>query len=280
MKNFLIRVATGAVFAVTLLGGILYNKYTFGALFAIVTILSVREFCSLIHNYKKTTFSTPFAMGCGVALFAAMFITFHMNQTCKPTLPLFAPYILLVIIAMVRQLFDTKSKPLDNMAYFIMSQVYVALPFSLLCVLSAAGADTEGTYNFLMPLSIFIFIWFNDTGAFLFGCTLGRHKMFERVSPKKTWEGFAGGAFAAIVAGVALSHFSDIMSLWEWIGMGLTVVATATLGDLIESVMKREMQIKDSGNILPGHGGMLDRFDSTLLAVPAAVVYLSFIGIL
>ena len=104
--------------------------------------------------------------------------------------------------------------------------------------------------------------------------------MFERVSPKKTWEGFAGGALTAMGAGVVLSHFFDAMTLWEWVGMGATVVATATLGDLIESCMKREMKIKDSGNILPGHGGMLDRFDSTLLAAPSVIVYLSLIGII
>ena len=280
MKKFLVRVATGAVFAITLLGGMLCNKYTFGALFAIITMLSVREFCSLIHKYKKTTFSTAYAMLCGLCLFAAMFATYHIIEPGKPVLPLFAPYIILIVVAMIRQLFDTKSKPLDNFAYFILSQVYVALPFALLCMLSTAGVKIDQTYNFLMPLSIFIFIWFNDTGAFLFGCTLGRHKMFERVSPKKTWEGFAGGAFAAIGAGVALSHFSDVMSLWEWVGMGLVVVATATLGDLIESTMKREMQIKDSGNILPGHGGMLDRFDSTLLATPSVIAYLALISIL
>lgn len=280
MKGFLTRVVTGAIFAVTLLGGILCNKYTFGVLFAIVSMLSVREFCSLIHKYKKTTFSTWLAMLCSLCLFGAMYATYHLKEATEPALPLFAPYILLVVFAMIRQLFDTKSKPLDNLAYFIFSQVYTALPFALLCLLSTGGAKIGETYNSLLPLSIFIFIWFNDTGAFLFGCTLGRHKMFERVSPKKTWEGFAGGALAAVGAGIALSQFSDIMSLWEWTGMAIVVVATATLGDLIESTMKREMQIKDSGNILPGHGGMLDRFDSTLLATPSVIAYLALVGII
>lgn len=280
MKNFFTRVATGAIFAITLVGAILCNKYTFGALFAIVTLLSVREFCQLVHKYKKTTFCTWYAVLCSLFLFGAMYMTFHMKEAHKPALPLFAPYILLVVIAMVRQLFDTKSKPLDNFAYFTLSQMYVALPFSLLCLLSTGGAEVGYTYNFLLPLSIFIFIWFNDTGAFLFGCTLGRHKMFERISPKKTWEGFAGGALVAVGAGIALSHFSDIMTLWEWIGMAIVVVVTGTLGDLVESTMKREMQIKDSGNILPGHGGMLDRFDSTLLATPSVIAYLAFVGII
>jgi phosphatidate cytidylyltransferase len=104
--------------------------------------------------------------------------------------------------------------------------------------------------------------------------------MCERVSPKKTWEGFAGGTLVTIGAGVALYYITDTMAIWEWIGMAIVVVATATLGDLIESTMKREMQIKDSGNILPGHGGMLDRFDSTLLATPSVIAYLALVGVL
>lgn len=278
MKNFLIRTATGAIFVAVLLGGMLYNKYTFGILFALLTMLAVREFCGLVKEYKKTTFSTVAAVVGGAYLFFALFVRNHLGG--EYSLQLFAPYIGIVILVFIAQLFDTKSKPLDNFAYFVFSQVYTALPFALLNVLSTAGATGGESYSFVLPLSIFVFIWSNDSGAFCFGCTLGKHKMFERVSPKKTWEGFAGGAFAAVVAGVVLSHFFDVMNVWEWIGMAITVVTTATFGDLIESCIKREMQIKDSGNLLPGHGGMLDRFDSTLLAVPAAIIYLSFIGVL
>ena len=104
--------------------------------------------------------------------------------------------------------------------------------------------------------------------------------MFERISPKKTWEGFAGGATVAVIAGIVMAQHFEVMNVWEWIGMALTVVAASTLGDLIESGIKREIQIKDSGNFLPGHGGMLDRFDSTLLAVPCVVLYLNLIGVL
>ena len=104
--------------------------------------------------------------------------------------------------------------------------------------------------------------------------------MFERISPKKTWEGFAGGAVVAVIAGLVMARFFPVMSMWEWAGMALTVVVAGTLGDLVESGIKREMQIKDSGNFLPGHGGMLDRFDSTLLAVPCVVLYLNLIGVL
>ena len=205
MKNFLIRTATGAIFVAVLLGGMLYNKYTFGILFALLTMLAVREFCGLVKEYKKTTFSTVAAVVGGAYLFFALFVRNHLGG--EYSLQLFAPYMGIVILVFIAQLFDTKSKPLDNFAYFVFSQVYTALPFALLNVLSTAGAAGGESYSFVLPLSIFVFIWSNDSGAFCFGCTLGKHKMFERVSPKKTWEGFAGGAFVAVVAGVVLSHF-------------------------------------------------------------------------
>jgi phosphatidate cytidylyltransferase len=278
MKKFLIRTATGAAFVAVLLGAILYGKTSFGILFAAVTAMSVLEFCRLINGYKNTTFSKALAVAGGVYLNFAVFAACHC--ACLSTMALFLPYILIVAYAFVRQLFDTRSNPLDNYAYFVLSQVYAALPFALLNLISTAGAEPGTTYSWLMPISIFIFIWCNDSGAFCVGCTMGRHKMFERVSPKKTWEGFFGGVAVAVAAGIVMSRFFTIMNIWEWTGMALTVAVSGTLGDLVESSMKREMQIKDSGNILPGHGGMLDRFDSTLLAVPCVVIYLSLIGIL
>lgn len=278
MKKFLIRVATGLFVVVALVGSILLGKEWFGSLFLIVTMLSVNEFCTLVSKHKNTTFNKWWAILGGGYLFAAFYAVCHFEV--KQMLPIFAPYIALAVYMFIQQVFSTKGSKLDNFAYFTLSQVYAALPFAMLNILSTGGASEGTTYCYLLPLCIFVFIWCNDSGAFCVGCTLGRHKMFERVSPKKTWEGFAGGTLVTIGAGVILSYTTDIMTIWEWTGMAVVVVAAATLGDLIESCMKREMQIKDSGNLLPGHGGILDRFDSTLLAVPSAIVYLSLIGII
>lgn len=278
MKKFIIRTLTGALFVAALVGSIIYGKSSFGALFTVITLLAVNEFCTIVENYKETTFSKWLAVLGGCYLFIASYLSLHMGNANPLTL--FAPYMVIVAYVFIRQLFNATSKPLDNFAYFTLSQIYVALPFALLNLLSTGCAGQDETYSYILPLSIFIFIWCNDTGAFCVGCTLGRHKMFERVSPKKTWEGFVGGAAVAIVAGYIMSLFFPQMTLLEWTGMAAVTVIAGTLGDLVESCIKREMQLKDSGSMLPGHGGFLDRFDSTLLAVPCVIVYLTFIGIL
>ena len=161
------------------------------------------------------------------------------------------------------------------------SQLYVALPFALLNVLAFQTIPTEtvSQYLFIFPLSIFIFNWMNDTGAYCTGVLFGKHPLFKRISPKKSWEGSIGGAVFCMAAAFALAHFFPIYSTGEWIGLSLTVVVFGTWGDLTESLMKRQLGIKDSGNILPGHGGILDRFDSAMLAIPAAVVYLFALSI-
>ena len=142
------------------------------------------------------------------------------------------------------------------------------------------------TFNSLLPLSVFIFLWVNDTGAYCTGSLLGRHKLFPRISPAKSWEGSIGGAIFVLAAAYAIGYYDNmlvmdgdnsgrgLLSIPAWLGLGLVVVIFGTWGDLVESLFKRTLGIKDSGNILPGHGGMLDRFDSSLLAIPAAVVYL------
>ena len=130
------------------------------------------------------------------------------------------------------------------------------------------------SYNPILPLSIFIFLWLSDTGAYCVGSLIGKHRLFERISPKKSWEGSIGGGVVAIGASFILAHYFTIMSMWEWAGLALVVVIFGTWGDLTESLLKRQLHVKDSGTILPGHGGMLDRFDSALMAIPAAVFYL------
>ena len=271
MKKLLVRVATGAVFGIVLLASILYNNISFGVLFALVTCLAVNEFCNLVHEYKKTTFSTPIAVIGGLYLFLAFFM---LDKVANPFM-LFIPYLILIVFTFTRELYKKTGSPLDNFAYFALSQLYAAFPFALLNILSTFG---PGAYNYIMPLSIFIFLWCSDSGAYFVGSAIGRNKLFERISPKKTWEGSIGGGVLALIAAYIMSIYFPTLGPIEWMGMATVVVVTGTWGDLIESCMKREMGIKDSGNILPGHGGILDRFDSAILAIPSVVIYLYILG--
>lgn len=274
MNTMLVRILTGAAFGIILLGAILYGHTSFAALFTLVSMLAVNEMSNLIHEYKKTTFSTLIAVIGGGYLFFTLYAITHLGITNYTAL--FAPYLLLMVYTFVRELYKKEGSSLDNYAYFVLTQLYAALPFALLNVLSTVGAEGS-TYSHMLPLAIFVFIWCNDSGAYFVGCSIGRHKMWERVSPKKTWEGTIGGVVVAMIAGYVMSIFFTQMNVWQWMGLAAVVAVSGTYGDLIESCMKREMGIKDSGKILPGHGGMLDRFDSTILAVPCALIYLSII---
>ena len=168
------------------------------------------------------------------------------------------------------------------MAYTMLGQMYIALPLALINVL-AFKRDEYGNfsgYDMLLPLSVFILLWANDSGAYCFGSMFGKHKLFPRISPGKTWEGSVGGGiFAVVIAGVIgilanSGSEAHVLNVAQWLGLGAVVVVFGTWGDLVESLFKRTIGVKDSGKILPGHGGMMDRFDSSLLAIPAAVLYL------
>jgi phosphatidate cytidylyltransferase len=193
----------------------------------------------------------------------------------------FIPYLVSIIYMLIAELYLIHDDPVGDWSYTMMSQLYIALPFSLLNVLAFRSTGYDIQYTYLAPLAVFVFLWINDTGAYLCGSLLGKHKLFPSISPGKSWEGSIGGGFLVVAIAVLIWYLTDQygvndlgLNAYEWAGLGLTVVIFGTWGDLVESLFKRTLGIKDSGNILPGHGGMLDRFDSSLLAIPATVVYL------
>lgn len=279
MKNLIIRAITGAVFVAIMVVGISFRPDVMILLFATITGLTIWEFTGLVNQSENVAVNRFISTAAGIYFFLAV------AGYCSGLTPsaAFVPYLLTVVYLLVSELYLKQTNPINNWAYTMLSQMYIALPFSMINVLAFRSTpDGNVTFEWLLPLSLFIFLWTNDTGAYCSGSLLGRHKLFPRISPGKSWEGSIGGAVFVMIA-AAIIYFLNVgqtdglvagMPLWQWLGLGLVVVVFGTWGDLVESLFKRTLGIKDSGNILPGHGGMLDRFDSSLMAIPAAVVYL------
>ena len=273
MKNFVTRTLTAiGIVAVQVLCTYL-SPLSLAALFLLLTALTVNEFIKIISQRGEVVVSRPIVIVGSCYLFFAFWLN---SLTRGESLVVFFPYLLFLIYCYIKELFGKHPNPIANLGTIMLSQMYVVLPLSLINVLAFTPFEcyhSEAPY-YAITLAIYIFIWVNDTGAYLSGITLGRHKMFPRISPKKSWEGAIGGALATIASAFIIAHFYTFMELWQWIGMALVVVLAGTFGDLTESMVKRQLDIKDSGHILPGHGGFLDRLDSMLFAIPAVVAYL------
>lgn len=276
MSNLVVRSLTGIVFVAVLVGGTLYSPLTFTVLFALITGLSVWEFSTNVNNHAGASVNRLINTVAGVYLFLAF--SGYCADFVKPDA--FIPYLVSIMYLLISELYLQKRNPLKNWAYAFASQIYVALAFSLLNVLAFQYNPLINRTEFLpiYALSIFIFLWTSDSGAYLCGSMLHKYfpaKLFPRISPNKSWVGSIGGGLLCLVAATLLWHFNPgTLPLLHWLGLSLTVCVFGTWGDLVESLFKRQLGIKDSGHVLPGHGGMLDRFDSSLLAIPAAVLYL------
>ena len=282
MNNFVARTITGILFVATIVVCFL-NPTAMIFLFALVTGLTVWEFTGLVNDRPGVTVNRFISTVAGVYFFLAM------AGTCSgfTSSTVFIPYLITIIYLLIAELYAKQEDPIHDWAYTMMSQMYVVLPFSLLNMLAFRAAPEGIMYIYTLPLSVFVFLWVNDTGAYCCGSLFGKHKLFPRISPGKSWEGSVGGGVFVLAAAALVWYLTDSydmnptgMDMWEWMGLGLVVVVFGTWGDLVESLFKRTLGIKDSGNILPGHGGMLDRFDSSLLAIPGAVVYLFSITLL
>ena len=286
--NLIVRSLTGIIFVIVLVGGILWSPTSFGLLFTIITGMTVWEFCTIINKNEGTQVNRLITTVAGVYLFFAV-LGFNRNIVGAE---IFIPYLVSIIYLLISELYFDRAKSIYNWAFSLMAQRYIALPFSLLNVLSYVVSRDSYTleYNVVytptLVLSVFIYLWASDTGAYCFGSMLGKHKLFPRISPNKTWEGSIGGGITAIIASQIIAYFckdfyygNDTVNAIAWGGLAIIVVIFGTWGDLAESLLKRKLGIKDSGNILPGHGGMLDRFDSSLIAIPAAVIYIYTLNI-
>lgn len=271
MKNLIIRALTGIIFVVVLISAICIHPIFFLILFCIITGLTLWEFGGLVKHYENANLQRTVNMLGGVYLFIATFV--HANGLTDGKI--FLPYLLFIMLTMIAELYYKAPNPINNWAFTLFAQIYCAGSFSMLNFIGAEpGTPGVMSYTPLFIMAIFIFVWLDDTGAYLVGSLIGKHKLFERISPKKSWEGFFGGLILALASSQVFAWFAPEINRMNWLGLAATVVLFGTWGDLIESLLKRTLGVKDSGNVLPGHGGMLDRFDSVMLAVPASYIYI------
>jgi phosphatidate cytidylyltransferase len=270
MKNLYLRGATGFLYVALITGSILWNQYTFAGLFSIMLFFCLREFYGLLNTHRKVNIPVIYNSAGGVLLFIST------GLYASGTLPytIFAVYLLYWVILLISGLYTKPADPLVQFAYVFLGQCYIAFPFVLLNFLAFPPYPVGLAYYPLFLLSLFVFIWINDTGAFAIGMLFGKRRLFPRISPKKSWEGFFGGLFFTIASSLIFAYYEPLISYYHWISIAVLVALFSVWGDLIESLIKRTLGIKDSGNALPGHGGFLDRLDSLLLAVYAPVLYM------
>ena len=277
-KNLIVRTITGVLFVACMVCG-MFNAKAIIVLFSLITGLSIWEFCSLVNKEKEDiTVNSAIATVAGVYFFLAVA---GFRTGLVGNFVVFVPYLLTIVYLFISELYTKNKDAIGDWAYTMLSQMYIALPFSMINILAFEYNEFDGQIHFdaLLPLSIFIFLWTNDTGAYCSGSLFGKHKLFPRISPGKSWEGSIGGGILVLIVAAVIGYLTNDgeahrLSILGWMGLGLVVVFFGTWGDLVESLFKRTLGVKDSGNILPGHGGMLDRFDSSLMAIPAAVIYL------
>lgn len=277
LKNLITRSITGILYVAILVTCFL-QAFNMVIVFALITGLATWEFTGLVNEHKHVNVNRLITTVAGVYFFLAVA---GMNSGAIQTNAVFVPYLLTIIYLFISGLYTKSDDSVNDWAYTMLSQMYIALPLSTINVIAfRQAADGLNYYYYLLPLSIFIFLWTNDTGAYCTGSLFGKHKLFPRISPAKSWEGSIGGGILVLIV-ASVMYFIESqgenlsgLNLIEWLGLGLVVVVFGTWGDLVESLLKRTLGIKDSGNILPGHGGILDRIDSSLMAIPASVVYL------
>jgi phosphatidate cytidylyltransferase len=279
LNNFVKRAITGALFVAVTLTLILVNHWTFLAFLLIANIWLSIEFLRIVKSddSKPAVFSTIIT-GCFAIILAFVGYYFKSDNSL---------YWLILVPALfifIEELFQNKKNPLRNISFALMSLFYISMPL----ILSLKLVTGDSFYYQLSNISfqpellvgVLVLIWIFDSMAYVTGVPLGKHKMFVRVSPKKSWEGTIGGAFFTILAGIFINNFIPVISLTDWIIISAIVIVFGTIGDLIESLFKRSINIKDSGEFLPGHGGLLDRLDSFIFTIPWIFVYFIIRGVL
>ncbi|MDD3567108.1 MAG: phosphatidate cytidylyltransferase [Bacteroidales bacterium] len=269
MSSFLKRTISGALFVILITGGIILGRFSFFIVFLVLMELTMLEFYRLTF---KARVKPQYLYG--MILGAIVFIINHLFAIGMLGHYIFLGIIPLVLSIFLIELYRNHQKPIHNIAFTLLGIIYVAIPFSLLNYFVLSHTSYHIGYRTHILLGYFILLWTNDSGAYVVGLSIGRNRMFPRISPKKSWEGLVGGLFFTILASWILSLTFIEISFFHWAVIGLITASTGIFGDLVESMFKRSVGVKDSGKIMPGHGGLLDRFDCVLLSAPIVFVYL------
>ena len=280
MNNFWARTITGLSMVFILIAALFLNEWVFAAVFLVVVILGLREFYGLITTTNRQP-QKIYGTIAGVLTYLAILGIKIINRPGIILLPDWITFslplllvlpVILLFLTFIIEIYRKLPDPLTNVALTILGILYIALPLALLNLL-----DSEQVHHFAGLPSIltgyFLLTWFYDTGAYLFGKQFGKHKFFERISPRKTWEGTIAGAVVAFLTATGLFYLVRDIPLADWYALTIIVLVFGTFGDLIESLFKRCLDVKDSGSILPGHGGILDRFDTLFISAPFVFLY-------
>lgn len=262
LKNLQTRTIAGIIYIALVLLGILGGEISFAIIFALLLGLALYELYRLTEKEKSNLAYKMINIISGIAIFLSTLMPISVGSISLP----FVIFIIYIIALLVATVFDKKGNQLKRSVSSIFGQVYITIPLIILSFIMAI--------DYQIALAIFILIWVNDTAAYVVGSLFGKHKLIERISPKKTIEGFVGGIAFTIIAGLIFAKLNPTHDFLYWGIFALIVSIFGTIGDLFESLIKRTYNVKDSGNIIPGHGGILDRIDSILLAIPAIYIYI------
>ncbi|MEP0366683.1 MAG: phosphatidate cytidylyltransferase [Cyclobacteriaceae bacterium] len=265
-KDLRQRMLAGFIGAFVIIAALIYGEWSYFAVFLAIAVLALWEFYRLVRlqNYLPIR---VLGVIVGGLMFVLSFLIESQNWNSNYYFALFPLASLSLVVKLYKK---SDSNPFINIALFYLGITYVALPFALMNII----VFHHDYYSYQILLGLLLIIWASDTGAYFAGTFFGKTKLFSRISPKKSWEGFVGGAVTSLGFALMISNYYTDLLLWEWIIVSIIVVVVGTYGDLVESLFKRSLEIKDSGTTIPGHGGFLDRFDSLILSIPFIVVFL------
>lgn len=271
LKDIGTRAVAGTLYILFILLGVLGGRFSFVIIFGSILGLSLFEFYRMMEKDTSHAISKIFNIVMGVVIFFSVFL--YLEEISLIALPISVLLYLLILISSA--IFIKREDILHGIIYSGFGQMYVTMPMSLLLFMSYFFPGEMGGvgYHYAPVLAIFVFIWVNDTAAYFFGSLLGKRKLMEHISPKKTVEGFVAGILFTVIASIIFARIYQDYAVVFWIGSGVVVAIFGTMGDLFESLIKRTSDVKDSGNLIPGHGGILDRIDSLLIAIPAIYLY-------